>query len=69
MRQLLRNKEKLIPKETLLARAWGFDTNAIENHVEVYMAFLRKKLRSIGSNIDIVAIRRLGYHLQLQSNA
>lgn len=67
MRQLLRNREKLIPKETLLARAWGFDTNAIENHVEVYMAFLRKKLRAIGSNINIVAVRRLGYHLELQA--
>ena len=65
MRQLLRNKEKLIPKETLLARAWGFDTNAIENHVEVYMAFLRKKLRAIDSNVNIVAVRRLGYHLEL----
>ena len=68
MRQLLRNKEKLIPKETLLARAWGFDTNAIENHVEVYMAFLRKKLRAIGSNINIVAVRRMGYHLELQEH-
>jgi len=68
MRQLLRNKEKLIPKETLLARAWGFDTNAIENHVEVYMAFLRKKLRAIGSNVNIVAVRRLGYHLELQEH-
>ena len=66
MRQLLWNKEKLIPKETLLARAWGFDTNAIENHVEVYMAFLRKKLRSIGSNVHITAVRRLGYHLELR---
>lgn len=66
MRQLLWNKEKLIPKETLLARAWGFDTNAIENHVEVYMAFLRKKLRAIGSNVHITAVRRLGYHLELR---
>lgn len=65
MRQLLRSGEQLIPKETLLARVWGFDTNAIENHVEVYMAFLRKKLRSIGSNIHIVAVRRLGYHLEV----
>lgn len=68
MRQLLRHGETLIPKETLLARVWGFDTNAIENHVEVYMAFLRKKLRAINSNINIVAVRRMGYHLELQKN-
>lgn len=65
LRQLLRSGEQLISKETLLARVWGFDTNAIENHVEVYMAFLRKKLRSIGSNVNIVAVRRMGYHLEV----
>ena len=66
LRQLMRNGERIIPKETLLARVWGFDTNAVDNHVEVYMAFLRKKLRSIGSNIEITAIRRMGYHLELK---
>ena len=65
MRQLMRHGEKLIPKEILLARVWGFETNAVENHVEVYMAFLRKKLRTIGSNVQISAIRRMGYHLEL----
>lgn len=66
LRQLMRNGERIIPKETLLARVWGFDTNAVDNHVEVYMAFLRKKLRSIDSNIQITAIRRMGYHLELK---
>lgn len=32
------------------------------------MAFLRKKLRGIGSNIQITAIRRMGYHLELLKN-
>ena len=65
LRQLMRNGEKLVPKEILLARVWGFETSAVDNHVEVYMAFLRKKLRSIGSNVQISAIRRMGYHLEL----
>ena len=68
LRQLLRYGEKLIPKETLLARVWGYETNAVENHVEVYMAFLRKKLKSIGSNVNIVAIRRMDYHLELKNH-
>ena len=68
LRQLLRSGEKLISKETLLARVWGFDTNAVENHVEVYMAFLRKKLKSIGSNVQITAIRRMGYHLEVSND-
>ena len=49
----------------LLARVWGFDSNAVENHVEVYVGFLRKKLASIGSNVRIEAVRRLGYHLEV----
>ena len=50
----------------ILARVWGFDSEAVENHVEVYIGFLRKKLASIGSNIRIAAIRRLGYHLEAE---
>lgn len=65
MRQLLRSGRNLIPKETLLARVWGYETSAVENHVEVYMAFLRKKLQNIGSNVRIVAVRRMGYHLEV----
>ncbi|MBD5160504.1 MAG: response regulator transcription factor [Oscillibacter sp.] len=65
MRYLLQNREQNLSKEVILARVWGFDSNAVENHVEVYVGFLRKKLASIGSNIRIEAIRRLGYHLEV----
>ena len=53
-----------ISKESLLTKVWGYDSNAVENHVEVYVAFLRKKLTSIGSDVRIEAVRRLGYHLE-----
>ena len=66
MRLLLQNGSRIVSKETILARVWGFDSNAVENHVEVYVGFLRKKLRSIGSDIRITAIRRLGYHLEVE---
>ena len=64
MRILLQAKGGNVSKETLLERVWGFDSNAVEN-VEVYAGFLRKKLASIGSNVRIEAIRRLGYHLEV----
>ncbi len=64
MRVLMTAREKNVPKETLLTKVWGYDSNAVENHVEVYVGFLRKKLASIGSDIRIEAIRRLGYHLE-----
>ena len=68
MRFLLQTRERNLSKETILARVWGFDSNAVENHVEVYIGFLRKKLASIGSNIRIEAVRRLGYHLEVDES-
>ena len=65
MRLLMQSGAANISKESLLVRVWGYDSNAVENHVEVYVGFLRKKLASIGSNIRIEAIRRLGYHLEV----
>ena len=65
MRLLMQNKEQILPKEVILSRVWGLESNAVENHVEVYVGFLRKKLKSIGSNLRIEAIRRMGYHLEV----
>ena len=65
MRLLMQSGPHNLSKENLLARVWGYDSNAVENHVEVYVGFLRKKLAAIGSDIRIAAIRRLGYHLEV----
>lgn len=69
MRAFMQAKDHIISKEVILARVWGYDSNATENHVEVYVGFLRKKLVSIGSNIRIVALRRLGYHLEVDTDS
>ena len=65
MRFLLQSGSRNISKEILLQKVWGFDSNAVENHVEVYVGFLRKKLKAIGSDVKIEAVRRLGYHLEV----
>lgn len=67
MRLLMQSRERILSKEILLARVWGYESNAVENHVEVYVGFLRKKLRAIGSDIRITAVRRLGYHLEVDA--
>lgn len=68
MKLLLQYGEKNVTKEFILEKVWGYDSEAVENHVEVYIGFLRKKLRSIGSDVRIEAIRRLGYHLEALQN-
>ena len=51
-------------KETLLVKVWGWESEAVENNVEVYVGFLRKKLAALGSKVKIKAQRSLGYHLE-----
>ena len=68
MRYLLQMKGQNASKEAILAKVWGFDSNAVENHVEVYVGFLRKKLKNIGSNVRIESARRLGYHLEVAAD-
>ncbi len=68
MRALFQARNRNLSKEAILAKVWGYDSNAVENHVEVYVGFLRKKLASIGSDIKIESIRRLGYHLEAEDD-
>ena len=64
MKLLLSEDKNNITKNTFLEKIWGFDSDATENNVEVYIGFLRKKLKALSSDIAIVASRGLGYHLE-----
>lgn len=61
---LLTSGSVVVSKEQLLLRAWGCDTEAEDNNVEVYISFLRKKLRYLGTHVQIVTLRKFGYRLQ-----
>lgn len=69
MRTLMKAGSRNLSKETILVKVWGYDTEAVANHVEVYVGFLRKKLRLIGSNVRIESVRNLGYHLETDEDA
>ena len=64
MKLLLSEGKNNITKNTFLEKIWGYESDATENNVEVYIGFLRKKLKSLSSNISIVASRGLGYHME-----
>lgn len=67
MRRLMQFQGRSIRKDVLLTQVWGFDSNATENNVEAYVGFLRKKLKSIDSDLSIRSIRLLGYHLEVMT--
>lgn len=64
MELFLRNPAQILPKETLIERVWGYESDAEYNNLEVYVSFLRKKLTFIGAQVKLKASRGLGYSLE-----
>ncbi|HWQ06161.1 MAG TPA: response regulator transcription factor, partial [Feifaniaceae bacterium] len=63
MKLLLASPNRIVPKEQLLVKVWGAESDAEDNNAEAYISFLRKKLFFIGSKVAINTIRKLGYRL------
>ena len=63
MELLMRNRDLILTKETLLLKIWGYESDAEDNNVEVYIYFLRKKLEHLHSGVKIKTIRMVGYCL------
>ena len=64
LEQLLLNKNQILSRENLLERTWGFENEAEYNSVEVYITFIRRKLKLIESRVNIKAVRGIGYKLE-----
>ena len=62
---LMQNKDILISKEQIYDRIWGIDNEIESNNLEAYLSFIRKKLKVIGTNVNIKAMRGLGYKLEV----
>lgn len=64
LRLLMSASGSVITKDDLIVKVWGYDSNAVDNNVEVYVSFLRKKLEFIGSTVEIASLRKIGYRLE-----
>lgn len=60
---LMANHGQIVSKDTLIAKVWGIESTAVDNNVEAYISFLRKKLKFLGSRAQIETIRKVGYRL------
>lgn len=54
----------VISKDRIIEKVWGFDSDAEDRHVEVYISFLRKKLKALGADTSIETVRGMGYALR-----
>ena len=63
LEMLIRRKGRVVSKNAIIEKIWGFDSEVEDNHVEVYISFLRKKLTAMGSKSRIKTERGLGYRI------
>ena len=63
LKMFLSKPEVIISKQDIIARIWGYDSDAVDNNVEAYVSFIRKKLTFVESSVEIVSAKKLGYKI------
>ena len=67
LEMLMLNPGQVISADQFMEKIWGFDSNAENNVVWVYLSYLRKKLTAVNADIIIKAVRGVGYSLEVSS--
>lgn len=60
---LMINKGQILPKDTIISKVWGFEDSGEYNSLEVYVSFLRKKLKFVNAKATIMTQKGIGYYL------
>ena len=63
---MMRNANQILSREQITQRVWGYDADAEYNNVDVYVSFLRKKMKFVQSAAKISAVRGVGYELEAE---
>ncbi|MFE4141370.1 response regulator transcription factor [Peribacillus sp. YIM B13472] len=61
---LIQNNGKILTREQIFDRIWGFDSDTTIAIVEVFIHHLRKKLEPFNYHKDIQTVRGIGYMLK-----
>ena len=59
-----RNPGKVLTKEAIFEKVWGYDFETESDAIKVYVRYLRKKLNGPGERDLIRSVRRVGYMLK-----
>lgn len=62
---LMKTPGQVVTKQQILAHVWGADAELEENYVEVYVSYLRRKLKNLSKRVTIKTVRGLGYKLDV----
>ena len=63
---LLRNAAKVLTRDLIFDRIWGFDFETSSNSLDVYIGYLRRKTEAGGEPRLIQTVRGVGYVLRSQ---
>jgi DNA-binding response OmpR family regulator len=58
---LMRNQGSVLSREQILRAVWGYEYDPGTNVVDVYVGYLRRKLRHGKEKVPIVTVRSIGY--------
>lgn len=64
MESFIRNHNQVLPRDTLLAKVWGPESDIEEGNLDNYIHFLRRRLRSVHSTIILRTVRGIGYCME-----
>ncbi len=64
MEYLMINKGIILSRDMIITKVWGVEDDADYNSIDVYVSFLRKKLKFIGAKSAIVTKKGVGYSLE-----
>jgi two-component system, OmpR family, response regulator ArlR len=66
---LMHNRDRVLNRQTILEKVWGFDYTGDTNVVDVYIRYLRHKLSEVGVQDLIETVRGVGYVIRQNTHA
>jgi DNA-binding response OmpR family regulator len=61
----INNPNRILTKEQIYDKVWGYDNEIESNNLEAYLSFIRRKLKAVGSEVNIKAVRGMGYRMEI----
>lgn len=68
MEMMMSNPQSVMSTERFMDRIWGYDSESEINVVWAYISYIRKKLQSLGSSVELKALRGRGYILEYKES-
>lgn len=66
MELFMRNTGQILPREQIMDKVWGYDTEVSSNTLDVTIKTIRKKIGKLGLSECICTVRGIGYKFEMR---